>query len=210
MGWQPTRLTREQMEERRLVAARLLRGKQASQAAIAREWGVSRVSVTRWKQQLDQDGLRSLRRRAAPGRVSALTAAQWRHLFRILGRGAPGAGFETDRWTRRGMGAVIRRGCGVGSPRHSLSRALRARGWSPQRPIPRAKERDEAVIAAWLRRDWPRVKRGLAPAGVRVPSWTRRGPRFGPAPAPPGDRAPPPPPLNGPPRAGGAPPPPPR
>ena len=184
MGWQPTRLTREQMEERRLVAARLMRGKQASQAAIARELGVSRASVTRWKQQLDQDGLRSLRRRAAPGRVSALTAAQWRHLFRILGRGAPGAGFETDRWTQRRIAAVIQREFGVRYHRHSLSRALRARGWSPQRPIPRAKERDEAVIAAWLRRDWPRIKRGLAATGVPWPSWTRRVTRFGPPSAP--------------------------
>lgn len=186
MGWQPTRLTREQLAERRLTAARLLRGKRVSPAAIARELGVSRASVTRWKQRLNQAGLRGLRRRRAPGRASPLTATQWRHLFHLLARGAQAAGFATERWTQRRIAAVIRREFGVQYHFRSLSRPLRARGWSPQRPLPRAKERDEAVIAAWLRRDWPRIKRGLAAPGVPLPSWTRRVTRFGPASARPG------------------------
>src|SRR2546430_16746670 len=94
MGWQPTRLTRDQLEERRLAAARLLQAEQSSQAEIARQLGVSRASVTRWKQRLEQEGPRGLQRRAAPGRASSLSAAQWRQLFRLLGRGAQAVGFE--------------------------------------------------------------------------------------------------------------------
>ena len=186
MGWQPTRLTRDQLEERRLAAARLIRAKRWSQAEIARELGVSRAAVTRWKQRLEREGRRGLRRRAAPGRASSLTAAQWRHLLRLLGGGAQAAGFETARWTQRRIAVVIQREFGVRYHPHSLSRALRARGWSPQRPTPRAKERDDAVIAAWLRRDWPRIKRGLAAPGAPLPSWMRRVTRFGPASGPPG------------------------
>ena len=129
--------------------------------------------MTRWKQRLEREGRRGLRRRAAPGRASSLTAAQWRHLLRLLGGGAQAAGFETARWTQRRIAVVIQREFGVRYHPHSLSRALRARGWSPQRPIRQAKERDEALIAAWLRRDWPRIKRGLAAQGARLPSWTR-------------------------------------
>ena len=173
MGWQPTRLTRDQLAERRLAAARLLQAEQSSQAEIARQLGVSRASVTRWKQRLEQDGLRGLQRRAAPGRASDLSAAQWRPLLRILRRGAPAAGFETERWTQRRIAVVIQREFGVRYHPHSLSRALRARGWSPQRPIRQAKERDDALIAAWLRRDWPRIKRGPAAQGARSSSWTR-------------------------------------
>jgi transposase len=180
MGWQPSRLTRAQLEERRLAAARLLRAERSSQAEIARQLGVSRTSVTRWKQRLEQEGLRGLHRRSAPGRASSLSAAQWCQLFRILGRGAPAAGFETERWTQRRIAVVIEREFGVPYHFRSLSRALRAWDWSPQRPLPRAKERDEALIAAWLRRDWPRIKRGLAATGVPWPSWTRRVTRFGP------------------------------
>jgi putative transposase len=189
MGWQPTRLTREQLEERRLTAARLLRAQQSSQAEIAREVGVSRASVTRWKQRLEQEGLHGLRRRSAPGRASSLTAAQWHQLFRLLRRGAHAAGFDTDRWTQRRIATVIQREFGVPYHVRSRSRALRAWDWSPQRPLLRAKERDEALVEAWLRRDWPRIKRGLAAAGVPLPSWTRRVTRFGPAWLLPGHRS---------------------
>jgi transposase len=42
--WRPTHLTSEQMEERRLVAATLLRQGLLSQADVARHVGVSRAS----------------------------------------------------------------------------------------------------------------------------------------------------------------------
>jgi transposase len=189
MGWQPGRLTPAQFVERRLAAGRLLRATRQSQAAIARELGVSRAAVTHWKQRLAQAGLRGLRCRRPAGRPSRLTPAQWRHLIGLLERGAVAAGFETERWTQRRIAAVIERTFGVRYHCRSLGRALRARGWSPQRPVAQARERDDALVAAWLRRDWPRIKRGLAAQGVPLPSWTRRVTRFGPASAPPGRRA---------------------
>jgi putative transposase len=186
MVWRPTRLTREQMEERRLAAGRLLRAGRLSQAEVAREVGVSRASVTRWRQRLAGGGLRALRRRRAPGRASRLTGSQWRRVGRVLDRGALAAGFETEQWTLRRVAAVIERTFGVRYHPRSLGRALRARGFSPQRPVPRAAERDDALVEAWLTRDWPRIKRGLAAPGERLPSWTRQATRFGPASARPG------------------------
>ena len=189
MVWRPARLTRAQMEERRLAAARLLHRKRLPPAEVAREVGVSRAAVTHWKRRLERAGVRGLRRRRSSGRPSRLTMTQWRQLFDLLERGAVAAGFETERWTLRRIAAVIERTFGVRYHSRSLGRALRAHGWSPQQPIPRARERDEALVAAWLRRDWPRVKRGLAEAGVPLSSWTRRVTRFGPASEPPGHRS---------------------
>lgn len=187
--WQPKRWTADQLEERRLAAGRLLRAGALSQAEIARRLGVSRAAVTRWKRRLERAGLRGLRRRRAAGRPSHLTAVQWRQLLRLLRRGARAAGWETERWTLRRIAAQIAHEFGVGYHRGSLGRALRAHGWSPQQPIPRARERDDALVEAWLQRDWPRLKRGLAAQGARLPSWTRRVTRFGPASAPPGPRS---------------------
>jgi transposase len=186
MVWQPSHLTREQMEERRLAAARLLRAKRLSQAEIARELGVSRATVTRWKHQLEDKGIRGLRRRRSSGRPPSLTKAQWRQLVHILRRGSRAAGFETEQWTRRRIALVIKREFGVSYHPFSVSRALRQRGWSPQLPIPRAKERDETLIKAWLTHDWPRIKRGLAKAGESSSSGTKQGTPFGPVSEPPG------------------------
>jgi hypothetical protein len=115
-----------------------------------------------------------------------LTAAQWRALVRVLDRGSLAAGFETDRWTLRRLAVVLARRFRVRYHFRSLGRALRARGWSPQRPVLRARERDDARVAAWRRRDWPRIKGGRAAPGGRSSSWTRRGPPSAPASAPPG------------------------
>jgi transposase len=177
------------MEERRLAAGHLLRAGRMTQAEIAREVGVSRASVTRWKQRLADAGLRGPRRRKPAGRASRLTAAQWRRLGRVLDRGARAAGFETERWTLRRIAAVVERTFGVRYHFRSLGRALRGQGFSPQLPTARARERDEALVEAWLRRDWARVKRGLAAPGAPSPSWTRPGTRSGPASAPPGRAA---------------------
>ena len=180
MTWRPTRLTREQMEERRLAAGRLLRAGKRSQAEIAREVGVSRASVTRWKHRLSGGGLPALRRRRAPGRASRLGEDQWGRLLVVLARGALQAGFDTEQWTLPRVATVIAREFAVAYHPRSLGRALRARGFSPQQPVERARERDDALVEAWLKRDWPRVKRGLAAAGAPLPSWTRRVTRFGP------------------------------
>jgi transposase len=180
MVWQPARLTRAQMEERRLAAGRLLRAGQLAQAEIARQVGVSRAAVTQWKQRLDRDGLGGLQQRRSSGRAARLSEAQWAQLLTRLQQGAVAAGFATERWTLRRIARVIARTCGVRYHFRSLGRALHARGWSPQRPRPQARERDEALIAAWLRRDWPRIKRGLVAQGGRWPSWMRSVTRFGP------------------------------
>jgi transposase len=189
MEWRPTRWTPAQVEERRLAAARLLRAGGLAQAEIARRVGVSRASVTRWKRRLERAGLRGMRRRAPTGRPSRLRPDQWARLLRVLRRGAVVAGFETERWTLPRIAAVVERTFGVRYHPRSLGPALGARGWSPQRPVARARERDDALVEAWLRRDWPRVKRGLAAAGAPLSLWTRRVTRFGPASAPPGPPA---------------------
>ena len=31
-------------------------------------------------------------------------------------------------------------------------------GWSPQRPVRQAKERDQAAVQRWVDEDWPRIK----------------------------------------------------
>ena len=67
--WRPSHLTSEQMEERRLAGATLLRQGRLSQAQIARKLGVSRASVCRWAATLAQEGPHGLEARPIPGRV---------------------------------------------------------------------------------------------------------------------------------------------
>lgn len=167
MTWAPNHLTRAQMEERRREGARLLRRTKLTKAAIARRLSVSRAAVGQWAKDLAAGGLRQLRQRSSTGRPSKLTADQMTALDQVLRRGALAAGFPTARWTLMRVKRVIEREFGVTYHLNSIPRVLKRLGWSLQQPLARAVERDEQVIEAWLKHDWPRIKKGAS-------TWRRR------------------------------------
>jgi transposase len=173
--WRPAHLTLEQMEERRLAAATLLRQGRFSQAEIARQLGVSRASVSRWAATLAQDGQRGLEARPIPGRSPRLDDKAWARLGRLLDRGAMAAGFATERWTLKRIAALIEREFGIHYHPRYLERPLKAHGFSVQRPATRARERDELVIAVWPKRDWVALKKRRAGSTARFSSGTRPG-----------------------------------
>ena len=164
MMWRPRHLTRSQQEERRLEAGRLLQAGQLSYADIARRLGVSRMAVSKWARQLHQHqgNLTSLHTRPIPGRPAHLSVGQWQRVLAVLQQGALQAGFDPDRWTLLRIRAVILVAFGVRYHAHYLARRLKALGWSPQQPALYARERDEALVRAWLTHDWPRLKKRLA------------------------------------------------
>jgi transposase len=180
MIWRPRHLTRTQLEEGRLAAGRLWQAGHLSHAAIARQRGVSRTAVSTWAERLRQSpgDLRSLKSKAVPGRPPRLTTDQWQHLLQVLQRGALQAGFDTDRWTLRRIRALILVECGVEYHTHYLARRLNALSWSPQHPAVYAREREDALVQAWLPRDWPRIKKRLAAAARQSSSSMRPGFRF--------------------------------
>ena len=155
-----------QLEERRLEAGRLLLAGQLSQADIARYMGVSRMAVSKWAKRLEeqQGDLSSLTNRLAPGRPPQLAREQWQQVLQWLTQSARHAGFETERWTLRRVRALILVEFNVDYHPHYLARRLRALGWSPQHPASYARERDDALVHAWLTHDWPRIKKKLAAA----------------------------------------------
>jgi transposase len=103
MTWKPTKLTREQMEERRLAGGHWLKVGKLSQAQIARQLSVSRTTVSAWAKTVKEEGRRGLHSRKAAGGVSKLSEEQTQKLKRLLRRGALACGFETDRWTLQSL-----------------------------------------------------------------------------------------------------------
>ena len=184
--WRPAHLTPEQMEERRLAAARLLRQGRFSQADIARQLGVSRASVSRWAATLAQEGPRGLEARPIPGQLPRLDERAWIRLGRLLDRGAVAAGFATERWTLERIAALSEREFGVQYHPRYLERPLKAHGFSVQRPATRAKERDELVIAVWPKREWVALKKKRSGNTARSCSWMRRATASAPGQARPG------------------------
>jgi len=159
MTWKPTKLTREQMEERRLEGGHLLKAGKLSQAEIARQLSVSRTTVSAWAKTVKEEGIRGLHSRKAAGGVSKLSEEQTQKLKRLLRRGALACGFETDRWTLQRVAELIESAFQVSYHPNYLNRLLAKLGFSQQVPMPQAIEQERQLVQAWLERDLPRIKK---------------------------------------------------
>ena len=162
MKWQPKKLTRAQMAERREEGRKLLEVGEISQAEIARHLGVTRAAVSKWKRQLVEGGLEALQARKATGRPPKLNEETKQVLIEKLEEGAIAAGFPTEQWTQARVKQLIKREFDVVYHQNYISRLLDDLGWSVQKVDPRAMEQDEELVRAWLSRDLPRIKKSAA------------------------------------------------
>jgi putative transposase len=125
-------LTREDMETRRLAAAQeLLTG--VTQSQIARRYGVSRTTASRWNRSIVQTGFEGMRRRRATGRPSRLTADQIEAIRKIYFGGAGAHGFSSDRWTTGRLAAAIERQFGIRYDQDHVGRLMHKFGLRERR-----------------------------------------------------------------------------
>jgi transposase len=146
------------LEARRLIAADLLR-QEKTLAEIAQLLGVDISSVKRWKKAFRRDGLAGLAAKPHPGPRPKLCEEQQHQLCDRLVLGARAVGYDTDLWTCRRVTALIQEQFGVSYHFNHVGRLLHDLGFGPQKPLRRARERDEAAIQRWRKHDWPRIKK---------------------------------------------------
>lgn len=146
------------LEVRRMRAAALFRqGK--SRAEVARILQVSRQSTSNWFAAWEKQGRRGLKGAGRAGRKPKLGTKELRRLERSLLRGPQAFGYPTELWTLERIAYVIEESFHVHYHPGHVWKILRQLGWSCQRPVRRAKERDEALIRRWIRVEWPRIKK---------------------------------------------------
>jgi transposase len=170
------RRDRHAFEERRLQAAQLFQ-EGIHQAEVARRFGVSRQTASRWHARWRQDGTAGLRSLGQPGRTPKLSPIQLERVEQQLLQGAKAQGFDTKLWTLGRIADVIWRTTGVRHHPAHVWRLLRQMGWALQRPARRATERDEEAIRQWVAADWPRIKKTPGAAGQPSSSSTSRASR---------------------------------
>lgn len=95
--------------------------------------------------------------------------------------GPQAAGFTGELWTVPRVRQMIIQRFGVRFSAVHVRRLLGRLGFSPQRPVGRARERDEAKIADWKTKTWPRLMKSTVGG---PPDRLPRRKRAEPAPAP--------------------------
>ena len=134
-----------------------------SQRQIAQALGVSEGAVSQWLAHARQAGVTALRSRPHPGPQPRLSPEQAARVRDLLRQGAPACGFSGDRWTQKRVREVILREWGVTYHPAHISRLLHQWGWSRQKPVRRARQRDEVAVQQWRQKRYPALaKRGRA------------------------------------------------
>ena len=141
---------------------------------IAEALGVSQGAVSQWLKRAREGGVEVLYAKPPPGPMPRLTAEQLAQLPSMLARGAEAFGFIGEVWTAKRVAAVIRDEFHVRYHPDHVGRLLRAAGWSPQKPIRRATQRDEAAIERWTTERWPALQAKPRRRGARLFGWTSR------------------------------------
>jgi len=145
--------------EARRLQAWALKQKGWKQKDIAEALGVSKGAVSQWFNKAASEGVAALRKRKGGGPKPRLSAEQVNQLPALLSQGAEYFGFRGDVWTRARVAAVIKQTFGVTYSRTHIGWLLDKIGWSWQKPVTRASQRDEVAIERWRSQTWLEVQK---------------------------------------------------
>ena len=149
---------RARRERVRLQAAEMF-AKDEDPVLIARSLRVSAKSVYQWRRAWRAGGQDALASKGAGGSQCRLDEAQLGQLRAALEAGPAAHGWADDqRWTLARAAALAARLFGTSYTLRGMSFLLHRIGYSPQVPVHRAVERDEAAVAEWRAVTWAKAR----------------------------------------------------
>lgn len=147
-------------EFRRLRAVELFESG-LKQVDIARVLGVTKGAVSQWLSVYRMKGLDALRYRKIAKKPCRLSEEQKNELCNLLGQGAEHFGYPGDVWTLPRIRELILSRFGIKYCLASVCRILKKIGWTCQKPVVRAAQRNEQARENWLLEKWPQIKKSL-------------------------------------------------
>jgi transposase len=133
------------------------------QSDIATALGLSQGGVSHILAGAREGGEEGLRQRKPKGVQARLTVEQKAEVLTKLAEGAEAHGFAGDVWTTVRVAELIQREYGVQYHPDYIGPFLRACGWSAQRPVVRATQRNQEAISQWRQQRWPEIEKKPKP-----------------------------------------------
>ena len=159
-----------QAEKRRIAMTRREAGD--SFTVIGQTLGVHYMTVSMWWDRYQAGGLEALAVRTRgpkPGVHRRLTARQEQAIQRAITDTTPDQlKLPFALWTRVAIAQLIQRKFGVAMPVRTMGHYLTRWGFTAQKPLKRAYEQRPDAIAAWLKREYPRIKARALAEGAEI------------------------------------------
>ena len=144
---------------RRAVAALCTQG--MTQTAVAHTFGVARKTVWLWIKAYRHGGEQALasRKRGPKGERGKLKGWQAATICNMIrDRHPEQLKLPFALWTADAVRRLIRRHLGVKLSERSVRRYLKRWGFTPQKPVRTAYERDPQAVARWLEEEYPAIR----------------------------------------------------
>jgi transposase len=152
---------------RRLAIQRIGQGERPS--AVMRSLGLYRTSVYKWMRAYRKRGDAALASSKSSGPTPKLTEKQQRQVRNwIVGKDPRQWGFDFGLWTRKVVQTMIEERFDVSLTLPSVGRLLTQLNITPQKPLRRAYERDEAAVTEWKEKTYPKLRSKAKRAGAEI------------------------------------------
>jgi len=126
---------------------------------VAEALGVTKGAVSQWMKRVHENGEKGLHALPRIGAPPKLTTEQKEAIPDFLSHGAEAYGFRGEVWTCARVAQVISIEFEVSYHKAHVSRLLQELDWTPQKPVERARQRDEQKIAQWRIEVWRELKK---------------------------------------------------
>lgn len=149
-------LSPEAQEELRFRAVNaVLNG--MTQTEAANVFGVSRRAVGKWIKAYKKGGIQALKRRKKGSRKGGeIQPEQAEQIKNIIKNNCPDQlGLPYYLWTRQAVADMIFMLFGIRLSKWQIGRYLKRWGFTPQKPIRKAYEKDPNAVSHWLENEYP-------------------------------------------------------
>lgn len=156
------------MEEIRIRAVQRVQDGESPEIVI-KTLGFARACIYNWLARYRSGGWQALKTGSRSGRPKKLTGSQIRWIYRTIRDKDPmQLKFSFALWTRLMIAMLIKRQFGVKLSSTSVGRLLHQLGFSCQKPLYRAYQRDSELVKQWKENVFPEIQKRAKKEGATI------------------------------------------